>query len=93
MSRWVAAELLGPNGTRSHLLDTRRRARLIRPYRASSSRSAQGGLGPRRHAGAPNSRPPSPGWLYLRPSRYCPSDHLVGFAVAEFGTESPSEHG
>jgi transglutaminase-like putative cysteine protease len=23
--------------------------------------------------------------LYLRPSRYCPSDHLVGFAVAEFG--------
>jgi transglutaminase-like putative cysteine protease len=31
----------------------------------------------------------SPGYerqLYLRPSRYCPSDHLVGFAVAEFGT-------
>jgi transglutaminase-like putative cysteine protease len=26
--------------------------------------------------------------LYLRPSRYCPSDHLIGFAVAEFGTES-----
>lgn len=23
--------------------------------------------------------------LYLRPSRYCPSEHLVGFAVAEFG--------
>jgi len=23
--------------------------------------------------------------LYLRPSRYCPSDHIVGFAVAEFG--------
>jgi transglutaminase-like putative cysteine protease len=23
---------------------------------------------------------------YLRPSRYCPSDHLIGFAVAEFGT-------
>jgi transglutaminase-like putative cysteine protease len=22
--------------------------------------------------------------LYLRPSRYCPSDHLVGFAVSEF---------
>ena len=22
--------------------------------------------------------------LYMRPSRYCPSDHLVGFAVAEF---------
>ncbi len=26
--------------------------------------------------------------VYLRPSRYCPSDHLVGFAVAEFGVES-----
>ena len=24
--------------------------------------------------------------VYLRPSRYCPSDHVVGFAVAEFGT-------
>jgi transglutaminase-like putative cysteine protease len=23
--------------------------------------------------------------VHLRPSRYCPSDHLVGFAVAEFG--------
>jgi transglutaminase-like putative cysteine protease len=27
---------------------------------------------------------------YLRPSRYCPSDHLVGFAVSEFGTGSPT---
>ena len=26
--------------------------------------------------------------VYLRPSRYCPSDHLVGFAVAEFGMAS-----
>lgn len=26
--------------------------------------------------------------VFLRPSRYCPSDHLVGFAVAEFGTGS-----
>ncbi len=26
--------------------------------------------------------------MYLRPSRYCPSDHLVGFAVAEFGAGS-----
>lgn len=24
--------------------------------------------------------------VFLRPSRYCPSDHLIGFAVAEFGT-------
>jgi transglutaminase-like putative cysteine protease len=27
--------------------------------------------------------------LYMRPSRYCPSDHLIGFAVAEFGTDAP----
>jgi transglutaminase-like putative cysteine protease len=25
--------------------------------------------------------------MYLRPSRYCPSDHLIGFAVAEFGAD------
>lgn len=30
--------------------------------------------------------------IYLRPSRYCPSDHLVGFAVAEFGTTSTVRH-
>jgi transglutaminase-like putative cysteine protease len=28
--------------------------------------------------------------LYGRPSRYCPSDHMSGFAVAEFGTERPA---
>ncbi|MGF7237655.1 MAG: transglutaminase-like domain-containing protein [Frankia sp.] len=27
--------------------------------------------------------------IYLRPSRYCPSDHIVGFAVAEFGHLAP----
>jgi transglutaminase-like putative cysteine protease len=26
--------------------------------------------------------------LYMRPSRYCPSDHLIGFAVAEFGLDT-----
>jgi transglutaminase-like putative cysteine protease len=26
--------------------------------------------------------------IYLRPSRYVPSDHLIGFAVAEFGISS-----
>lgn len=29
--------------------------------------------------------------VYLRPSRYCPSDHLSGFAVAEFGTGPDDE--
>jgi transglutaminase-like putative cysteine protease len=35
----------------------------------------------------PSQGGPSPEYerqLYLRPSRYCPSDHLVGFAVSEF---------
>jgi transglutaminase-like putative cysteine protease len=35
----------------------------------------------------PDRGDPSPDYerqLYLRPSRYCPSDHLVGFAVSEF---------
>ncbi len=30
--------------------------------------------------------------VYLRPSRYCPSDHLVGFAVAEFGMGSTARN-
>ncbi len=30
--------------------------------------------------------------LHLRPSRYCPSDHLVGFAVAEFGADADVVH-
>ena len=29
--------------------------------------------------------------VYLRPSRYCPSDHLVGFASSEFGTDPDIE--
>jgi transglutaminase-like putative cysteine protease len=42
----------------------------------------------RDHAAArADSRPPADyeRQVYLRPSRYCPSDHLIGFAVAEFG--------
>jgi transglutaminase-like putative cysteine protease len=39
--------------------------------------------------GRPVGPPPSyDQQVYLRPSRYCPSDHLVGFAVAEFGVGS-----
>jgi transglutaminase-like putative cysteine protease len=29
--------------------------------------------------------------IYLRPSRYVPSDHLIGFAVAEFGVGSDAD--
>jgi transglutaminase-like putative cysteine protease len=37
------------------------------------------------------STPPSFGYerqLYLRPSRYCPSDHLIGFAMSEFKADA-----
>ncbi len=90
----AATELLGPNGTRSHLL-TAPLGRLQVSYRAEieaagSPVSAPGnlspvGLGPPELAAA-NSR-----LVYLRPSRYCPSDHLVGFAVAEFGVDASVE--
>ena len=38
----------------------------------------------------PDGRPPSDyeRQVYLRPSRYCPSDHLIGFAMSEFKTEA-----
>ena len=90
----AATELLGPNGTRSHVL-TAPLGRLQVSYRAEieaagSPVSAPGnlspiGLGPPELAAA-NSR-----LVYLRPSRYCPSDHLVGFAVAEFGVDASVE--
>ena len=41
--------------------------------------------------GTTTSAPPSFGYerqLYLRPSRYCPSDHLIGFAMSEFKTDA-----
>jgi hypothetical protein len=86
----AATELLGPNGTRSHVLAAPV-GRLHVSYRAeiqaAAASSPPGGMPPGEPGGpelaAANSR-----LVYLRPSRYCPSDHLVGFAVAEFGVES-----
>jgi transglutaminase-like putative cysteine protease len=93
----VATELLGPHGTRSHVV----RApvgRLTVAYRAeidvgSSSRGARDRAGSPvpGDAGGRAAADPSVSHsrlVYLRPSRYCPSDHLVGFAVAEFGVDS-----
>ncbi len=83
----AAQELLGPNGTRSHVLHSppgrltvsyRSEIDTARPGRLESPVSAEGS-----ELSAALSR-----LVYLRPSRYCPSDHLVGFAVAEFGVES-----
>jgi transglutaminase-like putative cysteine protease len=83
----AAAELLGPNGTRSHVLHSPP-GRLAVSYRSEmvTGRPDQDGL----PAGAdePQLSAALSRLVYLRPSRYCPSDHLVGFAVAEFGVES-----
>jgi transglutaminase-like putative cysteine protease len=90
----AATELLGPNGTRSHVLAAPL-GRLHVSYRAEiqaagSPDPALGTTSPVTLGGpelaAANSR-----LVYLRPSRYCPSDHLVGFAVAEFGVDASVE--
>jgi transglutaminase-like putative cysteine protease len=90
----AATELLGPNGTRSHVLAAPL-GRLHVSYRAEiqaagSPDPAPGTTSPVTLGGpelaAANSR-----LVYLRPSRYCPSDHLVGFAVAEFGVDASVE--
>ena len=77
----LVAEVAGPHGSRLHLVRARSRtARGGIPLRdrPESSRSPAASAG---NAGTSFERQ-----VYLRPSRYCPSDHLVGFAVSEFGT-------
>jgi transglutaminase-like putative cysteine protease len=94
----VATELLGPNGTRSHVLATPV-GRLQVAYRAeiqavmpqSSGLSSARGPTSVGEPGGPELAAANSRLVYLRPSRYCPSDHLVGFAVAEFGVESSVE--
>lgn len=82
------AELDGPDGGRLQVLRAGR-GRLTVSYRAV----IEPGRPPPPSGAGTAVAPPSPAGsaferqLYLRPSRYCPSDHLVGFAVAEFGTE------
>jgi transglutaminase-like putative cysteine protease len=84
--------LLGPNGTRSHVVRAPA-GRLTVSYRAEID------VGSSRPVGDPVPGEPGDGTapdpsvsysrlVYLRPSRYCPSDRLVGFAVAEFGVDS-----
>jgi transglutaminase-like putative cysteine protease len=91
-----ATELAGPDGTRSHVVDAAT-GRLTLSYRSEikATRPAGAVKQPASAAsrGVQRQRPPPSlsRLLYLRPSRYCPSDHLVGFAVAEFGMESSIE--
>ena len=93
----VPTELLGPDGTRSHVVRAPA-GRLTVAYRAeidagSSSRpvgdpAVSPVSGDPDGRAAPDRSVSHSRLVYLRPSRYCPSDHLVGFAVAEFGVDS-----
>jgi transglutaminase-like putative cysteine protease len=89
----VTTELLGPNGTRSDVL-VAPVGRLHVSYRAEIQAVAPRSLlsptpeAPTVDPGGPELAAANSRLVYLRPSRYCPSDHLVGFAVAEFGVES-----
>ena len=73
-------ELRNPQHERIHVVHSAS-GRLSVSYRAEIETRP-----PREAAAGARTRAPS-GFerqLYMRPSRYCPSDHLVGFAVAEF---------
>ena len=81
-------EIRTPRGERIHVIHSRP-GRLTIAYRSEIDAPP-----PSDTEGQPEPRvtgPPPTGYerqLYLRPSRYCPSDHLVGFAVAEFGMDA-----
>jgi transglutaminase-like putative cysteine protease len=80
----TVTELGGPHGARVHVFEADV-GRLSVSYRAEIEAASSP---PDRTAYGIE---PSDGYtrlVYLRPSRYCPSDHLVGFAVAEFGLDT-----
>ena len=79
-------EIEGPHGARLHALDSPR-GHLTISYRAEIDTAP-----PEPSAGAVGVVPAREyaELVYLRPSRYCPTDHLVGFALAEFGTTDPA---
>ncbi len=92
----ATAELLGTHGTRSHVVRAPA-GRLTVAYRSEidvgSNRPVRDPVvwpvpGDPGGRAAPDPSVSHSRLVYLRPSRYCPSDHLVGFAVAEFGVDS-----
>jgi transglutaminase-like putative cysteine protease len=72
-------EIRNPQDERIHIIHAAA-GRLTVSYRAEIEAR------PPRSAATSGRRAPSSfeRQLYMRPSRYCPSDHLIGFAVAEF---------
>ena len=77
-------QLSGPNGATMHIVQADP-GRVTVAYRARvgtpTADPSAGGRSP-----AVTGSPEHERQVYLRPSRYCPSDHLTGFAVAEFGS-------
>jgi transglutaminase-like putative cysteine protease len=70
-------EVRNPQGERIHVIHSAP-GHLTVDYRAEIE-------APPRHPATTTDRPSGfERQLYMRPSRYCPSDHLIGFAVAEF---------
>jgi transglutaminase-like putative cysteine protease len=72
-------EVRDPYGARIHIVRAET-GRLAVSYRARIEAAAGPGPGPAGPSAAYERQ------VYLRPSRYCPSDHLIGFAAAQFGT-------
>jgi transglutaminase-like putative cysteine protease len=81
------AELRDPEGATMHVIGSDP-GRLTVSYRAQIRVGEVGSLG-HPHDPTADGRGVRPSdyerQVYLRPSRYCPSEHLIGFAVAEFG--------
>jgi transglutaminase-like putative cysteine protease len=73
-------EVGAPDGARMHILRCPP-GRLTVAYRARLEARGPMDIAATRGQDAEYERQ-----VYLRPSRYCPSDHLIGFAVAQFGT-------
>jgi transglutaminase-like putative cysteine protease len=84
----ATTELLGPKGTRSHVLRAPP-GRLTVSYRSELDATSPAGSEAPVDLDGPELSAAYSRLVYLRPSRYCPSDHLVGFAVAQFGVEGP----
>lgn len=77
-------ELVSAQGTRMHIVDAEPGVLTV-SYRAAADQPHP------HHPGQPGHDQAGRDFglsqlVYLRPSRYCPSDHLAGFATAEFGT-------
>jgi transglutaminase-like putative cysteine protease len=79
----ATVELRGPHGARIHVLESTI-GRLAVSYRSEIAAGEQ-------RFEAEDPALDTGRLIYLRPSRYCPSDHLVGFAVAEFAKGSTAQ--